>query len=83
MPSRRGDWAAAERAVDRAQAGARELQDIAATLYATNARAGPGEIVVSDVTRQLSLGSGLRFAERARTPLNGLPGTWELATVIG
>lgn len=45
--------------------------------------AGPGEVVVSSVVRDLAVGSGLAFAERGRHVLKGVPGEWELLTVAG
>lgn len=44
--------------------------------------AGAGEIVVSSTVRDLVAGSGLRFAERGRHELKGIPGSWELLTVV-
>jgi pimeloyl-ACP methyl ester carboxylesterase len=45
------------------------------------AQAGPGEVVVSSVVRDLALGSGLSFADRGRHTLKGVPGEWGLLTV--
>jgi pimeloyl-ACP methyl ester carboxylesterase len=42
--------------------------------------AGPGEVVVSRVVRDLSVGSGLRFTELGTHRLKGVPGEWELFT---
>jgi class 3 adenylate cyclase len=42
------------------------------------ARAEPGEVLVSQVVRDLVTGSGLRFTERGPAPLKGVPGTWPL-----
>jgi pimeloyl-ACP methyl ester carboxylesterase len=44
--------------------------------------AGAGEIVVSSTVRDLVAGSGLRFADRGRHELKGIPGSWELLTVV-
>jgi pimeloyl-ACP methyl ester carboxylesterase len=52
---------------------------VAARIMAT---AGPGEVVVSHVVRDLALGSGLRFADRGRHMLKGVPGEWELLAVV-
>lgn len=42
------------------------------------AAAGPGEILVSDLTRALAGTSGLRFDERGTFELKGLDGEWHL-----
>lgn len=42
--------------------------------------ASPGELIVSSVVRDLSVGSGIDFAERGRHELKGVPGEW---TVYG
>jgi pimeloyl-ACP methyl ester carboxylesterase len=42
--------------------------------------ARPGEVLVSSVVRDLAVGSGLKFAERGRHVLKGVPGEWELLT---
>jgi class 3 adenylate cyclase len=42
------------------------------------ARAGQGEILVSEITRTVSLASGLVFEDRGIHPLKGLPGGWRL-----
>jgi len=44
------------------------------------ASAGPGEIVVSDLTRGLAGASGMRFEDRGTHELKGLEGQWHLAT---
>jgi pimeloyl-ACP methyl ester carboxylesterase len=44
--------------------------------------AGAGEIVVSSTVRDLVAGSGLQFADRGRHELKGIPGSWELLTVV-
>ena len=38
--------------------------------------ADPGELMVSSVVRDLSVGSGLGFIERGRHELKGVPGEW-------
>jgi pimeloyl-ACP methyl ester carboxylesterase len=40
------------------------------------ALAGPGEVLVSGVVRDLALGSGLSFVERGEVELKGVPGRW-------
>jgi pimeloyl-ACP methyl ester carboxylesterase len=39
--------------------------------------AEPGELIVSSVVRDLSVGSGLEFADRGRHQLKGVPGDWQ------
>jgi class 3 adenylate cyclase len=43
--------------------------------------AGPGEVLVSSTVKDLVVGSGLRFRERGRTTLKGVPGEWQLYAV--
>lgn len=38
--------------------------------------ASPGELIVSSVVHDLSVGSGLEFTERGRHELKGVPGEW-------
>ena len=38
--------------------------------------AAPGELIVSSVVRDLSVGSGLEFSERGSYELKGVPGEW-------
>jgi class 3 adenylate cyclase len=45
--------------------------------------AGPGEVLVSSTVKDLVVGSGLRFRERGRTRLKGVPGEWQLYQVEG
>lgn len=45
------------------------------------AQAGPGEILVSSTVKDLVAGSGLRFEERGRVELKGVPGRWQLHAV--
>ena len=46
------------------------------------ALAGPGEVVVTRVVRDLAVGSGLAFEERGRRALKGVPGEWELLAAV-
>jgi class 3 adenylate cyclase len=46
------------------------------------ATAGPGEILVSEITRTVSLASGLVFEDRGIYLLKGLPGEWRLFTHV-
>jgi class 3 adenylate cyclase len=43
--------------------------------------AAPGEILVSQVVKDLSSGSGLRFADRGTHALKGVEGEWQLYAV--
>ena len=45
------------------------------------ARAEPGEVLVSRTVTDLVAGSGLRFADRGEHELKGVPGTWRLYAV--
>jgi class 3 adenylate cyclase len=45
------------------------------------AEAGPGEVLVSSTVKDLVAGSGLRFGERGRARLAGVPGEWQLYLV--
>ena len=45
--------------------------------------AGPGEVLVSSTVKDLVAGSGLRFRERGRTELKGVPGEWQLFVLEG
>ena len=47
------------------------------------ALAGPGEILVSRTVQDLVVGSELRFRQRGKHELKGVPGTWELYAVEG
>ena len=40
--------------------------------------AGPGEVVVSNIVKDLVAGSGLQFEDRGVLPLKGVPGEWRL-----
>jgi pimeloyl-ACP methyl ester carboxylesterase len=44
--------------------------------------AGEGEILVSSVVKDLSLGSGLAFTPRGSRPLKGVPGDWALYAAL-
>ena len=46
------------------------------------ASAGPGEILVSELTRALAGASGLRFDDRGVHELKGLEGEWRLAAFV-
>lgn len=43
--------------------------------------ARPGEVIVSSTLRDLVVGSGIRFEDRGRQTLKGIPGTWRLVRV--
>ena len=45
------------------------------------ARAGPGEVLVSQTVRDLVAGSGIEFEERGAAELKGVPGDWRLFAV--
>ncbi|HZM35300.1 MAG TPA: adenylate/guanylate cyclase domain-containing protein [Burkholderiales bacterium] len=42
------------------------------------AEAAPGEVVVSSTVKDLVAGSGIRFEDRGRRVLKGVPGDWQL-----
>jgi class 3 adenylate cyclase len=42
------------------------------------AQAGPGEVFVSGMVKDLVAGSGIEFDERGEHELKGVPGTWKL-----
>lgn len=42
------------------------------------AEAAPGEVIVSSTVRDLVAGSGIRFEDRGRRALKGVPGDWHL-----
>jgi pimeloyl-ACP methyl ester carboxylesterase len=44
--------------------------------------AGPSEVLVSSTVKDLVAGSGLAFEDRGRHPLKGLPGEWQLYSVV-
>jgi class 3 adenylate cyclase len=45
------------------------------------AQAAGGEVLVSSTVKDLVAGSGIRFAERGRVALKGVPGAWQLFAV--
>lgn len=45
--------------------------------------ADPGELIVSSVVRDLSVGSGLDFADRGLHSLKGVPGEWRVYRAAG
>ena len=45
------------------------------------AEARPGEVLVSSTVKDLVTGSGLRFIDRGKFNLKGIPGEWNLFTV--
>jgi class 3 adenylate cyclase len=47
------------------------------------ARAGPGEVLVSNTVKDLVAGSGIQFADRGTAELKGVPGEWRLYAVEG
>jgi class 3 adenylate cyclase len=47
------------------------------------ARAGPGEVLVSNTVKDLVAGSGIGFADRGVAELKGVPGEWRLWAVEG
>jgi class 3 adenylate cyclase len=44
--------------------------------------AGPGEILVSDLTRALAGAAGLRFEDRGVHTFKGIDGEWRLAAYV-
>ena len=61
-----------------------EVRGIAVHIGARVAsEAGPGEVLVSSTVKDLVVGSGLRFGERGRVALKGVPGEWQLYVVDG
>jgi class 3 adenylate cyclase len=46
------------------------------------ASAGAGEVLVSSTVKDLVAGSGLAFEDRGRHALKGLPGDWQLYSVV-
>jgi class 3 adenylate cyclase len=47
------------------------------------ALAGPGEVLVSGTVKDLTVGSGIGFADRGTRELKGVPGEWRLYAAIG
>ena len=46
------------------------------------ALAGPGEVLVSGTVRDLVAGSGDEFIDRGRHELKGVPGTWQVLSLV-
>jgi class 3 adenylate cyclase len=46
-------------------------------------KAGPGEVLVSGTLKDLVAGSGIQFESRGKSTLKGIPGAWDLYSVIG
>jgi len=46
------------------------------------ALAAPGEILVSGTVKDLLIGSGMRFEDRGRQALKGVPGEWQLFALV-
>jgi class 3 adenylate cyclase len=44
------------------------------------ALAGPGEVLVTNIVRDLVAGSGIEFTDRGRHVLKGVPGEWQVLT---
>jgi pimeloyl-ACP methyl ester carboxylesterase len=47
------------------------------------AKAGPGEVLVSQTVKDLVAGSGIEFQDRGGAELKGVPGEWRLYAVAG
>jgi pimeloyl-ACP methyl ester carboxylesterase len=45
--------------------------------------AAPSEVVVSSTVKDLVIGSGIRFADRGRHALKGVPEQWQVFSVVG
>ena len=63
--------------------GARSSATTSAASPSTSPRAswrdaGPGEVLASSTVQDLVVGSGLRFEDRGRHELRGVPGEWQL-----
>jgi class 3 adenylate cyclase len=59
-----------------------DIRGIAVNIGArVGARAGPGEVLVSQTVKDLVAGSGLDFADRGEHELKGVPGSWRLYSV--
>jgi class 3 adenylate cyclase len=48
-----------------------------------SAKAGPGEVLVSQTVKDLVAGSGIEFDDRGEHELKGIPGEWRLFAVSG
>jgi class 3 adenylate cyclase len=46
------------------------------------ARAMPGEVLVSSTVKDLVVGSGLQFEDRGTHTLKGIPDEWRLFAVV-
>jgi class 3 adenylate cyclase len=46
------------------------------------AKANPGEVLVSSTVKDLVAGSGLAFEDRGAHELKGIPGDWQLYSVV-
>jgi class 3 adenylate cyclase len=59
-----------------------DIRGIAVNIGArVGARAGPGEVLVSQTVKDLVAGSGLHFEDRGEHELKGVPGSWRLYSV--
>ena len=59
-----------------------DIRGIAVNIGArVGARAGPGEVLVSQTVKDLVAGSGLDFEDRGEHELKGVPGSWRLYSV--
>jgi class 3 adenylate cyclase len=59
-----------------------DIRGIAVNIGArVGARAGPGEVLVSQTVKDLVAGSGLDFEARGEHELKGVPGSWRLYSV--
>jgi class 3 adenylate cyclase len=47
-----------------------------------SAAAGPGEVLVSGTVKDLVAGSGIEFENRGAHRLKGVPGEWQLFSVV-
>ena len=47
------------------------------------AKAGPGEVLVSQTVKDLVAGAGIEFQDRGGAELKGVPGEWRLYAVAG
>ena len=45
-------------------------------------QARPGEVLVTSTVRDLTMGSGLSFADRGEHQLKGVPGSWHLYALV-
>jgi class 3 adenylate cyclase len=63
--------------------GAADLGGIGVHIAArVSAHAGAGEILVSSTVKDLVVGSGIEFDDRGAQVLKGVPGTWQLFSVV-